>query len=182
MLQQRIVPGRGVFYAGESITVELSNIPDIPGRAVFRTNLPGVKQRRRELIEYQEQLAEIRDLDWFDIEMPGVSGRRRLTLPLTEIGCFEGKCCFIAEKDNRIFWAEGDNFHFKVTSASSVAGNTVYSAFVRQFGENLFKSLSGAIPDEAEQLDRKNFTVIHPSGTFRSLAAQLDHIFGTLNC
>ncbi|MBR2373457.1 MAG: hypothetical protein IKA87_04425, partial [Lentisphaeria bacterium] len=182
MLQQKIVPGREVFYAGESITVELANIPDIPGRAVFRTNLPGIRQRRKELIELHENLSEIQDLDWFDIEIPGSSSCRTITLPLIDVGCFEGKCCFIPDKDSAVLWAEGENFHFKVTNASSIAGTTIYSAFVRQFGRNLYLPRSTGSPQKTEMLDHSGYTVIPPSGTFRQLAGHLDHIFGKLNC
>ena len=104
MLQQIIVPEQGIFYAGESITVELCNIPEIPGRAVFRSNLPGVKQRLRELIAHYTVGTEMADLDWHDIDIPGSGSTRCITLPLTEVGIFEGKCCFIPEGNSEIIW------------------------------------------------------------------------------
>ena len=182
MLQQILIPGREIFYAGDSITVEVVNIPVLPGKVVFRSNLPGIRQRRQELIAHHEKGADLQALDWHDIEIPGSGRKRSITLPLTEIGIFEGKCCFIPAGGAPLQWAEGGNFKFKVISASAIAGNTFYAAFVRQYGRNLFKPFSS--PEEAEirNLEQHGYSVIPSSGTFRQLKKQLDHIFGTLKC
>lgn len=182
MFQQLITPGREFFYAGDSITVEVSGLPSLPGCAVFRSNLPGVRQHRRELIAHHEKGSDLQDLDWCDIVIPGKGPRRSITLPLTEVGIFEGKCCFIPDNGSPIIWAAGTNFKFKVLSASAIGGNTIYAAFVRQFGRNLYKAHSENETPEAALLDRQDFQVIPPSGTFRALKRELDHIFGTLNC
>ena len=182
MLRQTFTPGKGVFFAGESMTVELSGGPLPPGRAFFRTNLPGAARRRQELIAAQEQGVELQDLDWSDLEIPCTGGRRRITLPLTEVGVFEGKCCFVPDDGSPVLWAEGDNFHFKVVSGSSVAGNIYYAAFVRLFGRNLRRAFSEKEPAGTAELEKRAYTVIPPTGTFRQLTRQLDHIFGTLKC
>ena len=182
MLHQNILPGKEIFYAGESIVVELADIPAIPGKAVFRSNLKGVRQRRLESIRHHEEGSDFQDLDWQDIEIPGNGAKRSLTLPLTEIGIFEGKCCFIPADGSPIIWCHGENHRFKVISASAISGTTIYAAFVRQFGRNLYNSCSDTEPGEAAFLDKQKFTVIPPSGTFRQLKKQLDHIFHTLNC
>ena len=101
MLRQTITPARGVFFAGESITVELSGSALPPGRAFFRTNLPGAALRRKELINAHEEEQDFRDVDWSDIEIPGTGDRRRVTLPLIEPGVFEGKCCFFPSDGRR---------------------------------------------------------------------------------
>ncbi|MBR7138247.1 MAG: glycogen debranching enzyme N-terminal domain-containing protein [Lentisphaeria bacterium] len=182
MLQQTITPGKGIFYAGESITVELANIPDIPGKAVFRSNLYGAGQRRNEIIRHHETGAPFQDLDWHDIEIPGSGATRSVKLPLTDVGIFEGKCCFIPENGSPIIWCQGGNVRFKVTAASSIAGTTIYAAFVRQFGANLYKERTPAEPETLSQLEKEGYTFLPSSGTFRQLKKQLDHIFGVLNC
>lgn len=182
MLQQSVTPRREVFYAGESITIELTGVPAVSGRAFFRSNLPGCRQRRLEIIRNYEESCRFQDLDWHDILIPGSGSKRSITLPLTEIGVFEGKCCFIPDDGSEIIWCQGENFRFKVTSASSIAGNTIYAAFVRQFGRHLYKDRSRPEEKETELLDVQHYSVIPPSGTFRQLQKQLDHIFGTLNC
>lgn len=58
----------------------------------------------------------------------------------------------------------------------------MYSAFVRQFGVNCARPVSEPPPETVEKLDAENYTVIPPSGTFRQLAAKLDHIFDRLGC
>ena len=182
MLRQSITPGKGIFYAGESVTIELDNIPDIPGRAIFRTNLAGVRERRKEIIARHEKGSDFQDLDWRDIEIPGSGTKRAITLPLTEVGIFEGKCSFIPAGDSPQLWAEGENFRFKVLPVSAFAGNTVYAAFVRQFGRNLYKPYSDRESDAVKVLDAQAYTVIPPSGTFRELSRHLDHIFDKLKC
>ena len=182
MLQQFITPERGVFYAGESLTIELCSIPEIPGRAVFRSNLSGVKQHRLEVIAHYTDGRDLQNLDWHDIDIPGKGSKRRITLPLTEIGVFEGKCCFIPDDGGEIIWVPGDNFRFKVLSADSVAGNSVYAAFVRQFGRNTYKPFSDREPEAVTALEQSDYSVLPPSGTFRQLIKHLDHIFDTLHC
>ena len=182
MLRQTITPARGVFFAGESITVELSGSGLPPGRAFFRTNLPGAALRRKELITAHEEEQDFRDLDWSDIEIPGTGNRRCVTLPLIEPGIFEGKCCFFPADGSPLIWAEGENFHFKVVSASAAAGSSYYACFVRLFGRNLFKAHSEKDPEQVAELEQRSFSVTPPSGTFRQVIRQLDHIFGTLNC
>ena len=182
MLQQQITPGREIFYAGDSITIELSGIPDTPGRAFFRSNLPGLKQHLKEIINHHETGSRFRDLDWHDIELPGNGPCRKVTLPLTGIGIFEGKCCFIPHDGSPILWSQGENHRFKVISSSAIAGTTVYAAFVRQFGRNLYKAQSNAEESSIAVLEEKGYSVLPPSGTFRELKKSLDHIFGTLKC
>ena len=61
------------------------------------------------------------------------------------------------------------------------ADNTIYNAFVRQFGANKEGKLHSQQHQAAEKLlNSKNFAVIPPSGTFRDLAAELDFIIGEL--
>ena len=182
MLQQIITPEREIFYAGESVTVELLNIPDIPGKAVFRCNLLHAGQRRNEIICRHETGAALKNLDWSDIEIPGSGPRRSITLPLPDVGIFEGKCCFIPQDGSPIIWSRGENARFKVASASSIAGITIYAAFVRQFGTNLHKERTPAEPEALSRLQKEGYTFLPPSGTFRQLKNQLDHIFGTLKC
>ena len=125
MLQQSITPRREIFYAGDSITIELVNLPPVSGRAVFRSNLPGRKQRLREIIRHHDEGRQFQDLDWHDIELPGEGRKRSITLSLTEIGIFEGKCCFIPDDGSPIIWCQGENFRFKVLAASAIGGNTI---------------------------------------------------------
>ncbi len=183
MLRQTLSPAGKIFFAGENISFELHYPHAVSGRAVVRTNLGRVAVRRREIIAHTEKNLPVAGMDWHDIPMEKSAGFTwKLTLPLTEIGTFEAKCCFIPDDGSKIKWPEGDNFVFKVEPASTVCANSIYSAFVRQFGAGRFLEHSEALPSQAALLDKAGYTVIPPSGTFRDLIGELDHIFSRLNC
>ena len=183
MPRQKIAGGRKIFFSGECVTFELTGIPGIPGKGVLRTNIGNASVTRREICESATCGKPAPGLDWHDLEMEFCgNGCFKLTLPLLETGCFEAKCCFIPDDGAPIIWAQGANFEIKVESSSAAAGNTVYCAFVRQFGRTLYAASSAELPPEISRLDHENYTVIPPSGTFRDVIKQLDHIFGELRC
>ena len=182
MVQQHLIPLRTLFFCGETVQFRLTGIDHhLAGRAVVRTNIGGAFNQRKEIIEKTELNRTPSGSDWHDITMNKVAdGIFELILPLPEIGIFEAKCCFI-NADGSIIWSEGDNFKIKVGSAPSISANGIYCCFVRQF--NNWKSLkhSPELPDFSI-LDQDGFTIVPPSGTFRQVIAQLDHIFDKLNC
>ena len=183
MPRQKIAGGRKIFFAGECVTFELSGIPGVAGKGILRTNIGSASVTRREICESAADGKAAPGLDWHDYEMNFIgNGCFSLTLALLEVGCFEAKCCFIPDDGAPIIWAQGANFEIKVESSAAAAGNTVYCAFVRQFGRTLYAAHSSEIPPEISRLDAENYTVIPPSGTFRDVIGQLDHIFGTLRC
>mgnify|MGYP000840916158 FL=1 len=184
IMQQSIRPARTIFHTGDTVTLRLDGIPaDRAGTAVVRTNIGRAAIRRAEIVARTDQHRALAGLDWHDLPMKTVApGVAELTLPFTEIGIFEAKCCFLPADRSAILWPEGENFRFKVCSANAAAGNTIYSAFVRQFGANMDKAVSAPDPEELAELDRRGYTVIPPSGTFRALKKQLDHIFNKLGC
>jgi len=73
-----------------------------------------------------------------------------------------------------------------VEPSSYAAGNSIYCAFVRQFGKNKNKLQSENPPDitnaEIEKFDSEGYTVIPESGTFRELIQELPHIIEKLKC
>ena len=183
MLRQKPSPAGKIFFAGENISFELHCPQTLSGYAVVRTNLGRVALFRREIIAHTEENLPVSGMDWHDIPMEKASPDSwRLTLPLTEIGTFEAKCCFIPDDGGKIKWPDGDNFVFKVEPAATVCANSIYSALVRQFGAGRFLEHSEAFPSQAAFLDKAGYTVIPPSGTFRDLIGELDHIFNRLNC
>ena len=182
-MHQSICPDRAIFYAGDTVTFTLSGLEGRAGRAVLRSTIGRAAVRRQELIDHNETGAPLLGLDWHDLEMEAVSdGTFSLTLPLVEVGVFEAKCCFMPAGRPGIEWPDSSNFRLKVEAAAGVCGNTMYSAFVRQFGVNCARPVSEPPPETVEKLDAENYTVIPPSGTFRQLAAKLDHIFDRLGC
>ena len=173
-------PESGSFHlrwAGDLFEVELRLGQPRKGRAVFRTNLGMAHVRRQELIASTESGEPTLARDWHDIPMREIEpGVFRVRIPLTEVGVFEGKACFFAKGSTVPEWPEGENLRIKVGAAHTACANTVYTAFVRQFGA----SRCGGQAEHERALDAAGYTVIPPSGTFRDLARRLDHIMGRL--
>ena len=156
-----------------------------PGEARLRTNIGHAETARREIIreaaEHQKRLAE----DWFDITMTRVDDRLyRLTLPLLETGHFEAKALFLPEGASQPRWPEGTNTVINVHPAEYCCANSLYNAFVRQFGQKRRAPLAFT-PGQTkgiQALQSNDYAVIPPSGTFRDVIRQLDFIIGHLHC
>ncbi len=182
-LIQYVYPDRRILYCGDTITFELRINAEIKGTAYLRSNINKSLEYYREITDSLENRKEQSGNDWYDIPMK-FSGDKRysLTIALTEPGVFSAKIWFLKEGEHNPLWAEGDNITFKVEAARNVGANMLYSLFVRQFGQNMNKMQSD---DKHEQtirrLDEEGYTVIPPSGTFRSVIQHLDFIIGVLN-
>jgi len=169
-------------FRGDTITFTLRCPSGCEGAAFLRTNIGWAAVRRQEVVSLVEEQAPVLDRDWHDVPMRQVGPSQwELSLGLCEVGRFEAKPYLLPGPGQQPVWDHGDNVVIKVEPAETVCANSVYSAFVRQFGPN---RLSGAVTDNqaaaAEELDKDGFTVIPRSGTFRDLVAELDHIIGTL--
>ncbi|HAS82859.1 MAG TPA: glycogen debranching protein [Verrucomicrobia bacterium] len=172
-----------ICLCGDSLTVTLFSNPPREGTAWLRTNLGHARHRRREIIEHVEHHAPLLVRDWHDLPMtPGTSpGVFEIRIPLFETGRFEAKAFFLPDREDSPLWPEGENLVIKVEPSDTICANSVYTAFVRQFGPNMRNAVELPIPPETlATLDGNGCTVIPKSGTFRALTAQLDHIIGTL--
>ena len=184
-LSQHPAPGEhAIHFRGDSVTFILENRTGLPGRAWLRSNIGRARVRRTEIIRHAEEGVPPLSRDWHDLPMEPAEGNRfRLTLPLLEVGRFEAKAYFVADGTEKILWPDGDNCVLKVEPAETCAGNTMYTAFVRVFGDAKYR---GAIaPGEepaVQQLDKAGYTIIPRSGKFRDLVKELDFIVGTLRC
>lgn len=178
-MRQFMVPERTVFQAGEVIHFQLM-VPGAPaGEAFLRTTLTFGAEVRREIVAATEEGRALGGIAWHDFPMSAAgNGDYIITLPLLEPGVFEAKCLFRPAGGGAIRWPEGGNFRLKVVTAANLCGNSIYCAFVRQFGS---RGGDAPAPEELARLDREGYTVIPPSGTFRDLVGHLDHIFNTLN-
>ena len=173
---------RLVKYSGECLKLSLTLNEPMEGKAFVRTNLCRGDVRRREVIEQVEHGKARFGRDWHDIPMPEtLPGTYSLTMPLCEVGMFEFKCFFLPKGESEPLWVRGENSRIKVEPAVTASNNTIYNAFVRQFGPNMG---GGAWTEEhhaAEQLlDEKDYTVIPPSGKFRDLQKHLPFIMKNL--
>ncbi|MFZ5563300.1 MAG: amylo-alpha-1,6-glucosidase [Thermodesulfobacteriota bacterium] len=183
---QHPAPGsRTLMFRGDTVTFALELSEPAEGGAWIRTNIGHGELVRRAVIEAVVNDTPGLGQEWFDIPMARETGTRfSVTLPLTEVGHFEAKCFFMPAGRTLPVWPEGPNTEINVGPADTCCANIIYNAFVRQFGPN--KDGAG-LPDSQdaaciERLDKKAYTVIPRSGTFRDLIAHLDFITGVLGC
>ncbi|MDP2989882.1 MAG: glycogen debranching protein, partial [Kiritimatiellota bacterium] len=213
LLEQTPAPGQHrLAFCGDMIEFTLRLSSPEQGEARLRTNIGHAETARREIIreaaEHQKRLAE----DWFDIPMTRVDDRLyRLTLPLLETGHFEAKALFLPEGASQPRWPEGTNTVINVHPAEYCCANSLYNAFVRQFGQerparppatlersdcgqavlSVSQRIAGGrtplafTPGQTkgiQALQANDYAVIPPSGTFRDVIRQLDFIIGRLHC
>jgi len=182
---QTPAPGtRLLKFCGDTLKFTLTLAGYEAGTAWVRTNIGNARVIRDEIIRSVDQNKAPLAKDWYDIPMvPAGEGKYRATLPLSETGHFEGKCYFAPDGGHDPVWPEGANVEINVAPAHTCGGNTIYNAFVRQFGANKEGRLDAGIRGSVvRELDREGYTVIPPSGTFRDLMGELDFIIGTLGC
>ncbi|MDT8391143.1 MAG: amylo-alpha-1,6-glucosidase [Lentisphaeria bacterium] len=168
--------------SGDCLTIRLTGKPAAEGTAWLRTNLGRGDVRIREVLAHAEKGKAILDRDWHDVPMtPVEKDAWTVTLPLTQIGCFQAKAFFDSTREKRVFWPAGDNLVVKVEPAETLRGNSIYTVFPRQFGPDKGAEKSSRLDRAAvEKLDKRGYTVIPPSGTFRDIINELDFIMGTL--
>lgn len=188
-MKQTPMPGTHLLlHCGDVLEFRVENKEPVRGHVFLRTNLGNAYYHRKEIIEHVEEEITPGFQDWTNIPMQKVDDfTYSLRIMLTEEGHFEGKC-FVADPDriHEPAWVDGDNVHINVEPAAYCCSNGVYCAFVRQFGRNkklAFSELpSGVEKGNLEALDKCDYSVIPPSGTFRDLIGELDHIFDRLHC
>ena len=186
LLEQTPSPGQHqLAFCGDMIEFTLRLPRAERGEARLRTNIGHAETARREIIreaaEHQKRLAE----DWFDIPMTRVDDQLyRLTLPLLEAGHFEAKALFLPEGASQPRWPEGPNTVINVHPAEYCCANSLYNAFVRQFGQERRAPLvfTPGQTKGIQALQANDYAVIPPSGTFRDVIRQLDFIIGRLHC
>jgi starch synthase (maltosyl-transferring) len=178
--------GNSIHFRGDMITFTLENQTGRKGKAWLRTNIGFSSIRHAEIIRHVEEGCPPLSRDWHDLPMrPLNETTYSIVLPLLEVGRFEAKAYFVPSRSREILWPEGANATLKVEPAETCNGNTMYTAFVRQFGETKSRP-DGAVAQQDEAmvltLEQAGYAVIPPSGKFRDVIKQLDFIVGTLRC
>ncbi len=184
-MKQIPAPGTSVvLHKGDvlELTLLLPEDERRAGGAWVRSTMGSAETRRREIIDRAELGRPVLNRDWHDIPMRKAGARRYVArLPLIEVGRFEAKTFFLPEHSSEPIWPPGNNVIVKVEPAEYCCNNTIYTAFVRQFGPNKKKlSDTGNRAKAVDALDAAGYAVIPPSGTFRDLIRELDFIIGKL--
>jgi starch synthase (maltosyl-transferring) len=184
-LRQDPVPDQRLLMSrGDTVTFTLWLSRPLKGQAWLRSNIGHATTIRKEIIRQAEHAETPLAQDWFDRPMrPAGTAEFRIVVPLQQVGHFEAKCYFLETGSQTPLWPQGQNTVINVEPAENCAANIIYNAFVRQFGPNKDGRVGHEWACEAvAELDRKHFTVIPPSGTFRDLIGHLDFIVGELGC
>ncbi len=185
-LFQDPAPGKHLIrFRGDTQTFTVSLALPQEGGAWLRTNLGHGAIARSEIFRKVDAEETPVGRDWFDIPMHRADGRTfRITVGLDEVGHFEAKCFFLKKGAKNPTWPRGSNCAINVEPADTCCFNTLYNAFVRQFGPNKSGNFT-CTPSEKNAiraLDEKGYAVIPPSGKFRDLIHELDFIIGELGC
>lgn len=170
-----------ILYQGDLCQFRFDPHTPGDGQAWLRTNLGHGKQRIEEILAHYQDREAFLHHDWQDIPMTRLpDGTFALTLPMLQVGRFEAKACFLPSGTTEPIWPAGDNVVIKIEPAEYCCANTIYTAFVRQFGSTADSMLTDEHRRAIGTLDGLDFAVIPQSGTFRKLLGRLDFIVNTL--
>ena len=152
-------------FRGDTVEFRLNSPDDLKGSAWIRTNIGHGRTIRQEIIQHVRTGEPPLGRAWFDIPMQRLDERTFSgKLPLGETGHFEAKCYFLPENEIKPFWPPGPNTALNVDCSDACCANTIYNAFVRQFGPN--KAAANALGQPEKQLigrlDQIGYTVIPP--------------------
>jgi predicted glycogen debranching enzyme len=180
-------PGERVLrFVGDRVRFGL-RVPPALGkgaRALLRTNLGKGDRLREEVIATHAGKSPFSIAFWRDVPLrPLPTGEWTVEMPLTDAGFYRAKA-YVVTAAGRQVWPDGPDAGVSVHPSEYRAGNTIYCAFARMFGESKSARATQdtAWEQQLQDLDRRGYTVIPPSGKLRDLIGQLPHIFGTLGC
>jgi len=178
--------GRLLRFVGDRVNFNLrAPLGAFPGaKAFLRTNIGNAARLRREIIATRAGRDPLSVAFWRDIPMrPAGDGEWRVDMPLVDVGFWRAKA-YLLDRDGRQHWPDGPDAGISTHPDAFRTGNTIYCAFTRLFGPNkkARETQDEALEKKLGALDAKGYTVIPPSGTFRDVIREFDHIFGKLNC
>ncbi|MBI3880579.1 MAG: glycogen debranching enzyme N-terminal domain-containing protein [Verrucomicrobia bacterium] len=173
-------------FVGDRLRFTLRTDAPLPAgwTARLRTDLGRAATLRSQIIHSHFRKLPLAGAQWHDVPMqPDGDGGWFIELTLAEVGYFRAKAYAIDEHGKQ-HWPDGKDVGVTVHPDRYRTANTIYCAFVRQFGENRTLPSTDWPGFEARlnHLDRLNYNVIPPSGKLRDLIRQLPHIVDTLGC
>jgi starch synthase (maltosyl-transferring) len=173
-------------FVGDRLRFTLrADAPLPPGwTARLRTDLGRAATLRSQIIHSHFRKLPLAGAQWHDVPMQADGeGGWFLELAMTEVGYFRAKA-YAIDPQGKQHWPHGADVGVTVHPDRYRSANTIYCAFVRQFGENRTLPSTDWPGFEARlnHLDRLNYNVIPPSGKLRDLVKQLPHIVDTLGC
>jgi predicted glycogen debranching enzyme len=180
-------PGERVLrFVGDRLRFSLRVPPALAkgARAILRTNLGKADRLREEVIATHAGKDPFSIAFWRDVPLqPQPTGEWTVEMPLTDVGFYRAKAYLVTAAGRQV-WPDGADAGVSVHPSDYRAANTIYCAFTRLFGESRSARVTQdmAWEQHLQDLDRRGYTVIPPSGKLRDLIGQLPHIFDTLGC
>ncbi len=156
-----------------------------PFRVMIRTNLNQARRIQQQIIDQVEK-GQSYSTDFYDIPTRYESQTDEYTCDvlLSEVGYFEYKVRVESMKrqDPWVKWADGPNIGISVTPLDYGRNNSIYCAFIRQFGENkhLTTLVNPVLEEEVKKLEDQGAFVIPPGGTFQNFMKELPFIIGEM--
>ena len=125
-----------LFFAGDVFVVRLAaDQTSAQDRAYVRTTLGRAAVRRAEVVDHAETGTPLAHAEWHDIAMTRVeTDVFEARIPLSEPGFFQAKSFVLPADSSEPIWPAGEDIFLHVQPAEFAAQNSLYNAFVRQFG------------------------------------------------
>ncbi len=153
-------------------------------RIVIRTNLNQADNIRQQIIDLAER-GQSYSTDYYDIvaEKTGETDYS-VDILLNKVGYYEFKARIEStDKSNPwVHWAEGSNIGVSVTPLPYGRDNSIYCAFIRQFGLNKDQAslVNPELEKTIEELENQGAHVLPPGGNFKNFIEELPFIIQKL--
>jgi predicted glycogen debranching enzyme len=152
-----------------------------PLRVMIRTNLNQARRVQRQIIDQVEK-GQSYSTDFYDIltRYNSQNDEYQCDVLLSEVGYFEFKVRVESTRRREpwVKWADGPNIGISVTPLEYGRNNSIYCAFIRQFGENKNKKtlINPELENEIKSLEELGAYVIPPGGNFLNFMKELPFI------
>jgi len=152
-----------------------------PFGVFIRTNLNQAQRIRQQIIDRVER-SQSYSTDYYDIpaRYDPEADEYVFDVLLSEVGYFEFKARVESSQRDKpwVKWADGSNVGISVTPLEYGRNNSIYCAFIRQFGSNKEQA---SLKDEnlektIQDLEEKGAYVLPPGGNFQSFMRELPFI------
>jgi len=159
--------------------------PDKLPKVSIRTNLNQASRIHKQVIAKIEKQQSY-STDFYDIQARYLkkSEEYAIDLVLNEVGYFQFKVRAESSDPDNLWdkWSDGPNTGISVTPLPYGKDNSIYCAFIRQFGDN--KDQVSLVNPELEktitQLEEQGATVLPPGGNFQNFMKELPFIIDEL--
>ncbi|MBN1765955.1 MAG: glycogen debranching enzyme N-terminal domain-containing protein [Sedimentisphaerales bacterium] len=156
-----------------------------PFRVMIRTNLNQGRRIRRQIIDLVEK-GQSYSTDFYDIPTLYCpeTNTYGVNILLNEVGFYEFKVRVESARKDRpwVKWADGPNVGISVSPLEYGRNNSLYCAFIRQYGKNKDKEnlKNEEFENQINRLELQGACVLPPGGNFEQFEEMLPFIINEL--